>query len=147
VLNNARICTSSRGNNPPQQNHSICENRGKCNQTCEPIGRFLLCPVETTYLLRIVFSYHGMKLITTLCPSHLFCYQCLAGREPNGRHLFAETLIKMILLEIVASTLLYAACMQIKFHGFNFQLPVDFGFNVCFPHNVSVLNHNSMETS
>jgi hypothetical protein len=30
---------------------------------------------------------------------------------------------------------------------FNFQLHEDFGCNVCFPHNFSVLHRNSMETS
>ncbi len=30
---------------------------------------------------------------------------------------------------------------------FNFQLPVDFRFNVLFPHNISVLYQNSMEIS
>jgi hypothetical protein len=30
---------------------------------------------------------------------------------------------------------------------FKFHLPVDFGFNVIFPHNFSVLHHNSMEIS
>ncbi len=52
-----------------------------------------------------------MKLITTLCPSHLFCYQSLA----MGDIFFAEILYQtMVLLEIVVSTLLYAACMQIR---------------------------------
>ncbi len=32
---------------------------------------------DKTYLLRIVFSYNVMKLINTLCPSHLFCNQHL----------------------------------------------------------------------
>ena len=43
VLKNAWICfrtsSSSLGNNPSLQNHSFCENRGKCNQTCEPTSR------------------------------------------------------------------------------------------------------------
>jgi hypothetical protein len=47
------------------------------------------------------------------------------------------------------STLLHAACMQISLSsiGFNFQLRVDFGFNVCFPHDVLVLHHYAMVTS
>ncbi len=64
----------------------------------------------------------------------------------------------MILREMVVSSLLHDACMQIRsnlepmistvsFIDFNFQLHVDFGFNVCFPHNSSVLHRNSMDTS
>ena len=31
--------------------------------------------------------------------------------------------------------------------GFNFQLSIDFGFDVLFPHNFSVLHQNHIETS
>ncbi len=34
---------------------------------------------DTTYMLQIVLIYRGMKLINTLCFSHLFCYWCVAG--------------------------------------------------------------------
>ena len=33
---------------------------------------------DKTYLLQIVLIYHEMKLMNTLCLSHLFCFWCLA---------------------------------------------------------------------
>ncbi len=43
VLKNSWICfrtsSSLKGNNSSTQNHSICENRGDCNQTCELTNR------------------------------------------------------------------------------------------------------------
>ena len=35
---------------------------------------------DKTYMLQIVLIYHGMKLMNTLCLSHLFCYWCLARK-------------------------------------------------------------------
>ena len=33
---------------------------------------------DKTYMLQIVLIYHGMKLMNTLCLSHLICFWCLA---------------------------------------------------------------------
>ena len=33
---------------------------------------------DKTYVLQIVLIYHGMKLMNTLCLSHLICFWCLA---------------------------------------------------------------------
>ena len=35
---------------------------------------------DKTNMLQIVLIYHGMKLMNTLCLSHLFCYWCLARK-------------------------------------------------------------------
>jgi hypothetical protein len=84
------------------------------------------------------------------CPSHLFCYprlQVVGKASPMGDTFPPIFHQKMILLEIVVSTLLHVACMQIETRDnslssidFDFQLPLDFGFDVLFPRNFSVLH-------
>ena len=84
-----------------------------------------------------------------------FVINALLGRQPNGRHFLAEIFIK----QWFCSKLLCLLCCMLptcrlepmvsclSLIDFNFQLPIDFGSNACFPHNFLVLHHNSMETS
>jgi hypothetical protein len=51
---------------------------------------------DKTYLLQMVFSYHEMKLITTLCLSHRLCYLCPAGKVTQWATCFAEIFIKQL---------------------------------------------------
>ncbi len=45
-----------------------------------PMDFSLLSWWDTTYMLHIVLIYHGMKLLNTVCLSHLFCYWWVAGK-------------------------------------------------------------------
>ena len=51
----------------------------------------------------------------------------------------------------IVACCLYARLQFMIYHvsslGFDFHIPVDFGLNVLFPHNFSVLPRNSIETS
>jgi hypothetical protein len=44
-------------------------------------------------MLQIALIYFEMKHMNTLSPSHLFCYQCLAGKL-NSLHFLANILLK-----------------------------------------------------
>ncbi len=86
--------------------------------------------------------------------SHLFCYQCLAGKATQWAILFRRNFIKQwfcskllcLLCCMLPACRLEPMISTLSSIGFNFQLPVDFRFNVCFHHAFSVLHHNSMET-
>jgi hypothetical protein len=53
-----------------------------------PMGFSLLSWWDTTHVLQIVLIYHGMKLINTLCLSHLCCNQRLAGKASLMGNIF-----------------------------------------------------------
>jgi hypothetical protein len=81
MLKNDMICCrtsssslSSLGNNPSPRNHSICVNRGKCNQTCEPTSRVFSSALmrQNLHVADSIFIpwneayYHSMSLSSLL---------------------------------------------------------------------------------
>ena len=79
---------------------------------------------------------------------------CWEG-EPNARQFFAEIFIKRrfcskklcLLCCILSVCRLKNMICHSSSLDFDFHIPVDFGLNVLFPHNFSVLPCNSIETS
>ena len=161
VLKNAWICLitsfSFVGNNPSLQIRSISENRGKCNRTCDPTDRLFssvpmrqdLNVADSSYLPWYEANEHSPSL-----SSLLLSMPCWEG-EPNARQFFAEIFIKRrfcskklcLLCCILSVCRLKNMICHSSSLDFDFHIPVDFGLNVLFPHNFSVLPCNSIETS
>jgi hypothetical protein len=79
-LDHFRTSFSWVGNNPSLQT-SFVKIRESATRHANLLMDFsLLSWWDTIYMLQLVFIYHGMKLINFLCLSHLFSYQCLAGK-------------------------------------------------------------------
>ena len=96
-----------------------------------------------------------MKLMNTLCLTHLIWFwPCYEG-EPNELHFFADIFIKR---RFCSKKSCRICCMLSEFGlqfmishapslGFEFHIQVDFEFNDLFSHIFSFLYHNSVETS
>jgi hypothetical protein len=63
----------------------------------------------------IVHIYYGMNLKNTLCLSHLFYYQCLAGKAiPRGNNvprIFHQTMIPVLIIPLVNEMCVYFCCL------------------------------------
>ena len=107
---------------------------------------------DKTYMLQIVLIYHGMKLMNTLCLSHLFFYWCLARKASPTSDTFSlifslkDDSARKNCVEFVACCL-YTDCSSWFPTHHHFHIQVDFGFNDLFSHIFSFLHHNSVETS
>jgi hypothetical protein len=85
-----RTSSSSLGNNPPLQNQSICENWGKCTQTCEPRSGIFSSALMRQDLLVADSIY---------LPWNEAYWQFLSvpcwEQKPNGRHFRSEISLKV----------------------------------------------------
>ena len=57
---------------------------------------------DKTYMLQIVLIYHGMKLMNTLCLSHLICFWCLAMKaSPMSDTKIVTNLLHAVWIRVV----------------------------------------------
>ncbi len=145
------------GINPSLQIRLFSENGGKCNRTCDPAdGVFSSVPMrqdlivaDSSYLTWYEAYEHFLSL-----SSLLLWMPCWEGK-PKERHFFTKIFIKrqscsknMCLFCCILSVYrLQFMIYLLSSLGFDFHIPVDFGFNVLFPHIFAVLHRNSVETS
>ena len=84
TLKNAWICFSTSFSfvcsNPSLQICSFGGNWGKCRMQCYPTDGLFCSVLIRLDLLLIVPIYHEMKLVNTVCLSHLIFYWCLARK-------------------------------------------------------------------
>ncbi len=110
---------------------------------------------DKTYALQIVLIYHGMKLINTLCLSHLGCFGCLAMKASPMSDTFSPTFsLKYDSAPKLVSNLLYAVWILIAVHDFPFTItwfrlshPSRFWVQWFFLSYFFLLNLNHVETS
>ncbi len=103
ILKNVRICfttsSSSLGNNASLQNKPFCKNRGKCNQTCEPTNEIFssaLMGQDLHVADSIYLPWNESDNECSLSLSSLELSMPCWGGKPNGRHFFAEEVIKRL---------------------------------------------------
>ena len=74
---------------------------------------------DKTYVLQIVLIYHGMKLMNTLCLSHLICFWCLAMKASPMSTTFSLIFsLKEYSARKIMSNLLHAVWIWIAVHDF-----------------------------
>ena len=160
VLKNACICFRTSfswvGNNPSLQIHSICENRAKCDWTCDPTDEVFssvlmrqdLHLADSSYLPWYEAYERSLSL-----SSHFLLMPCWEG-EPKQRQFSDEMFIKTW---FCSKKMCLHCCMlswywlefmiyHVSSLGFDFYIPIDFGLNVLFPHIFSALHRYSIET-
>ena len=142
--NNAYICFRTSfsivGNNPSEsfQIRSFSENRGKCNQTCDPTDRLFssvpmsqdLHVADSSYVLWYEAYKHSLSL-----SSFLLSMPCWEG-EPNAQPFFAEIFIKRrfcsekscLLCCILSVYRLQIMIYHLSSLGFDFHIPVECSF-------------------
>ena len=136
--------------------HSVKIEESATGNAIPPIDFSPLCRWDKTWMLQIVLIYHDMKLMNTLRHSHLFCYQCLAGKASPMRNNFSPKFSLKDDSDSKNCVYFVEYCQYTDYRSWFttyphfasiFASPVDFGLNVLFPHIFSVLHRNSIETS